>query len=64
MTAAATRVAEHGPLVLVGRGVRLAFALFGPAGLMGIALFLRFAVFEYFHGGEQTLRALWHVLSP
>jgi len=57
------RIAAHGPLVLVGRAVRLAFILLGPAGLMMTALFLRYAVFEYFHGGEQTLRALWHAFS-
>ena len=63
MTTAAIRISGHGPLVLVGRAVRLAFMLLGPAGLMMTALFLRYVAFEYFHGGEQTLRALWHALN-
>jgi hypothetical protein len=64
MTIAAIRLPEHGLLALLARAVRLAFVLLGPAGLMMAALFLRYVVFEYFHGGEQTLRALWHVLRP
>jgi hypothetical protein len=64
MNASSIRVAEHGPLALVVRAARLVFVLLGPAGLMMAALFLRYVVFEYFHGGEQTLRALWHVLRP
>jgi hypothetical protein len=43
---------------------RLAFMLLGPVGLMLLAIFLRYTIFEYFHGDEQTLRALWHVVSP
>jgi hypothetical protein len=63
MIAAAIRLAEHQPHGLVGRGVRLALALFVPASLMMAALVLRYAVFEHFHGGEQALRSLWHVLG-
>ena len=63
MTTAEIRIAAHGPLVVVGRAVRLVFILFGPAGLMMTALFLRYVVFEHFHGGEQTLRALWHAFG-
>jgi hypothetical protein len=25
---------------------------------------LRYAIFEYFHGGEQVLRALWQTFRP
>jgi hypothetical protein len=63
MSALAIRFPEHGPLALVARAVRLAFILLGPAGLMMTALVLRYVVFEYFHGDDQTLRALWHALG-
>ena len=43
---------------------RVAFMLLGPVGLLALAIIGRYAVFEYFHGSEQTLRALWHVFCP
>jgi len=63
MSALAIRLPGHGLLALVARAVRLAFILLGPAGLMLAALVLRYAVFEYFHGDDQILRALWHALG-
>ncbi len=49
------------PIVNIGR---VAFMLLGPVGLLALAIIGRYAVFEYFHGSEQTLRALWHVFCP
>jgi len=44
--------------------VRWTFMLLGPVGLLALAIIVRYVVFEYFHGSDQTLRALWHALSP
>ena len=49
-------------LSLAGNVVRLAFVLLGPVGLLALAILVRYAVFEYFHGSEQTLRALWQAV--
>ena len=47
-------------LSFAGGAARGAFTLLGPVGLLLLVLVLRYTVFEYFHGGEQTLRDLWH----
>jgi hypothetical protein len=52
------------PLSLAFNAVRWAFMLLGPLGLLALAIIARHVVFEYFHGSEETLRALWHALSP
>jgi hypothetical protein len=43
---------------------RIAFILLGPVGLVMVAIFLRYAIFEYFHSGEQVLHALWQTIRP
>jgi hypothetical protein len=63
MMTASIRDAERVPVVRVGKAVRLAIGLLALAGVVVAALFLRYAAFEYFHGGGQTLRALWHALG-
>ena len=63
MMTASIRDAEHVPVVRVGKAVRLVLGLLVSAGVVVAALFLRYAVFEYFHGGGQALRALWHALQ-
>jgi len=47
-------------LSVAGNAARMAFMLLGPVGVLALAILVRYAVFEYFHGDEQTLRALWH----
>lgn len=68
MTTAHMSYAFHGSglrkvLSFAGNAARVAFMLLGPVGLLALAILVRYAVFEYFHGGEQTLRALWHALG-
>jgi hypothetical protein len=41
---------------------RVAFLLLGPVGLMLLAILGCYAVLDYFHGDEQTLRALWNAV--
>jgi hypothetical protein len=45
------------------KAARVAFMLLGPVGLLAVAIIVRYVVFEYFHGGDETLRALWHALG-
>jgi hypothetical protein len=64
----AMRARDHARLAsalsLAERAVRMAFMLLGPVGLVMVAILLRYAIFEYFHGGEQGLRALWQTFRP
>jgi len=45
------------------KAARVAFMLLGPVGLLAVAIIVRYVVFEYFHGGDETLRALWHAFG-
>ena len=51
-------------LPLARRVARTSFMLLGPVGLVMVAIFLRYAIFEYFHGGGPALRALWDAFRP
>jgi hypothetical protein len=51
-------------LSLVAETGRMALMLLGPVGLVMVAVFLRYAIFENFHGGKQVLRALWDAFRP
>jgi hypothetical protein len=46
------------------RALQMAAGLAGCAGILVLVLGLRFGLFEYTHGGQQTIVQIAHALSP